>query len=387
MNEASQGDDAKILIVDDNTANLDLLRDMLKSAAYSIYFATSGRKALQVAEKVRPDLVLMDVMMPEMDGFTACRLLKEQAAFADTPVIFVTAKTEVEELTKGFEAGAVDYITKPVKQPEVYARVKTHLKIRSLMRQQQAHAAALDRANQELQTLNQAKDIFLSNLGKELTNAATRVAASGSLKDASEVNCSGQEILRLMGTILEWPRLQSGQKLDLLATNINNRELGHLLDNLGDLRFLSLAETRIDDEGLQHLLNLSGLEELHLDHTLVTDAGLALLQSLPNLKILDLKGTAVSDDGLAHISPLSQLEGLYLTRTGIGDDGLAHLRPLGRLQTLILWDTAIGDDGLKHLQGLTGLRELILWNTRVTPEGVARLQQHLPDCDISTSMF
>ncbi|MDJ0807536.1 MAG: response regulator [Gammaproteobacteria bacterium] len=385
MQDEIETQPAKILIVDDRTANLDLLRDMLMPLGYSIFFATSGNQALNIASQVLPDLILLDVMMPELDGFATCRQLKADDKLHEIPVIFVTARTDIEDLAKGFDAGGVDYVTKPVKRPEVLARIKTHLQIRALITQQQTHLAALDKANRELELLNETKDKFLSNLGKEVKSAASRLGEDmqGKTRAASD----GNELLRLLETILEWPRLQTGQKLDLLATQISDRELGNLLDSLRDLRFLSLAETRVGDEGLQHLLALQELEELHLDHTDITDDGLVLLESLPNLRILDLKGTHISDTGLAHLSRLKQLRGLYLTRTGITDNGLAQLKPLTQLETLILWDTEIGDQGLRHLDQMQQLKELILWNTRVTREGAEALQRILTHCDVSTSMF
>lgn len=400
ITEASQG---KLLIVDDKSANLDLLREMLAPLGHHIFFATSGEKALSIAPSVMPDLVLLDVMMPEMDGFETCRRFKNDPELREIPVIFVTAKTDVEDLARGFAAGAVDYITKPVKQPEVHARVANHLRIVRLIRQQRENLAALDKARGELQELNDAKDKFLSNLGREASSALTSIADGGAATadspdkpggqghettpNPADVERSGQEVLRLLGTILEWPRLQAGQKLDLLSTQISDEELKSLLANLHDLRFLSLAETKVGNEGLVHLAQMKDLQELHLDYTDVTDEGLKLLTSLSSLQILDLKGTRITDAGLAEVGRLTRLKGLYLTRTGITDSGLSHLRNLTNLETLILWDTGIGDAGLEHLKHLTGLREVILWSTRVTREGAEELQTALPDCDVSTSMF
>jgi len=380
---------AKILIVDDKTANLDLLRDLLMPMGYSIFFATSGEQALKVAQDVLPDLILLDVMMPEMDGFATCEQMKQREALCDIPVIFVTARTDVEDLARGFEAGAVDYVTKPVKRPEVLARVKTHLQLRGLIKQQQANLEALDQANKELELLNETKDKFLSNLGKEVKTAAGQLCSKDALAAGQSEPAESQagEVLRLLETILEWPRLQTGQKLDLLATQISDQELGNLLASLHDLRFLSLAETKVGDAGLQHLMALTELEELHLDHSEITDHGLTLLSALPKLRILDLKGTRISDAGLTHLSGLSHLRGLYLTRTAITDAGLVHLEPLRELETLILWDTQVSDAGLQHLRHLDKLKELILWNTQVTREGAEALQEAMPACDVSTSMF
>ena len=354
MPDPAASPQAKLLIVDDKTANLDLLREMLAGIGHQIFFATSGAKALSVAESVLPDLVLLDVMMPEMDGFETCRRFKQVELLREIPVIFVTAKTDVEDLARGFEAGAVDYITKPVKQPEVHARVATHLRILGLIREQQQSLAALERARTELQELNDAKDKFLSNLGREVSSSLAQIAGtSASIRESArqpsapgseidqrlaDVNRSADDVLRLLGTILEWPRLQTGQKLDLLATQISDRELESLLTSLHDLRFLSLAETKVGDAGLAHLQSLTSLQELHLDHTGVTDEGLKLLASLPSLEILDLKGTRITDDGLAQIGRLTRLKGLYLTRTGITDAGLANLRGMKNLETIILFD-------------------------------------------------
>ena len=403
MPDQDRSTQAKLLIVDDKAANLDLLREMLAQLGHQIFFATSGGKALEIATSALPDLVLLDVMMPEMDGFETCHRFKQDAALSEIPIIFVTARTDVEDLARGFAAGAVDYITKPVKQPEVHARVATHLQIQGLIAQQREHLAALEQARGELEALNDAKDKFLSNLGREVSTSLAQIAdtstairesaktpgapGSGIDQHLAEVNQSAQDVLHLLETILEWPRLQTGQKLDLLSTQISDRELGNLLSSLNDLRFLSLAETRVGDAGLLHLQSLTHLQELHLDHSDITDEGLKLLTPLSHLEILDLKGTRITDAGLIHVGRLAGLKGLYLTRTGITDAGLEHLRNLSKLETLILWDTAIGDAGLEPLKSLPHLKEVILWNTRVTQQGAEALQTALPECDVSTTMF
>ena len=104
---------AEILIVDDIPANLNLLRQTLESEGYTIIGAPSGEVALQIAARAQPDLILLDVMMPGIDGFETCRYLKADDATADIPVIFITAKEETESLVEGFRVGGVDYITKP----------------------------------------------------------------------------------------------------------------------------------------------------------------------------------------------------------------------------------------------------------------------------------
>jgi len=118
----------RLLLVDDEPTNLQVLRHILQ-ADYRLLFATDGERALQVAREQRPDLVLLDIMMPNLDGYAVCRALKANAATASIPVIFITALTDSQDETAGFDAGAVDYITKPVSPPVVRARVRTHLSL------------------------------------------------------------------------------------------------------------------------------------------------------------------------------------------------------------------------------------------------------------------
>ncbi|XPV75814.1 MAG: HD domain-containing phosphohydrolase [Desulfovibrio sp.] len=118
----------KILVVDDLPQNLQLMRQVL-SDQYQLSFATDGKLALAAAEKHMPDLILMDVMMPNMDGYEACRELKKRPDLQHIPVVFVTAMGEEEDEKNGFDAGGVDYITKPIKAPIVKRRVQTHLSL------------------------------------------------------------------------------------------------------------------------------------------------------------------------------------------------------------------------------------------------------------------
>lgn len=119
-----------ILIVDDTPANLGVLAGMLKAKGYQVRIAPSGRLALQFVARSQPDLILLDISMPGMDGYEVCRHLKENAAWSAIPVIFISALTDAQGKVRSFEAGGVDYITKPFHCAEVEARVETHIKLR-----------------------------------------------------------------------------------------------------------------------------------------------------------------------------------------------------------------------------------------------------------------
>lgn len=116
-----------ILIVDDKSNNLQLLSEYLKNLNHKILIAQRGNKAIDITEKVKPDLILLDIMMPGMDGFEVCRILKANPMTRHIPIIFMTALAEAHSKVEGFEAGAVDYLTKPVEESELLARLKTHL--------------------------------------------------------------------------------------------------------------------------------------------------------------------------------------------------------------------------------------------------------------------
>jgi len=140
---------SKILIVDDVEANIDILMETLGDD-YEISVATDGETALEAAEIEPPNLILLDVMMPGIDGFETCRRLKDNPETQNIPVIFITAKRETDDIVKGFQFGGVDYIPKPFQKDEVLARVRTHLQLEALKKQQEKHAQELKRSHQEL---------------------------------------------------------------------------------------------------------------------------------------------------------------------------------------------------------------------------------------------
>ncbi len=147
---------ARILVVDDITRNLQVVGTMLRNAGYEVMPTTSGEQALARVQVQVPDLILLDLMMPGIDGLEVCRRLKAEAGTAQVPVIFLTASNEMEHLVQGFEVGAVDYVTKPFNPPELLARVRTHVELK--------------RARQRLRELNDEKNEFMGIVAHDLRN-------------------------------------------------------------------------------------------------------------------------------------------------------------------------------------------------------------------------
>lgn len=174
----------KILVVDDEPNNLNVLRQILMPEGYHLAFAKNGAEALIAATKHKPDLILLDVMMPEMDGYEVCSRLKRNPAFLLTPIIFITAMDDIENEAKGFEVGAVDYISKPVSSPVVLARVATHLSL--------IHVAELEAIQREaIDMLGEAGHYNDTDTGVHIWRmadyAATLAKAAGWLNEQVEL--------------------------------------------------------------------------------------------------------------------------------------------------------------------------------------------------------
>lgn len=135
MPPANQPDPGAVLIVDDVPENLSFLSDALDEAGYMVLVATSGKSALERLHHFVPDIILLDAVMPGMDGFETCRRIKAQSKTSGIPVIFMTGLTDSEHVVRGFEVGGTDYVTKPIKPDEVIARVAAHMRTARLVRQ------------------------------------------------------------------------------------------------------------------------------------------------------------------------------------------------------------------------------------------------------------
>lgn len=171
----STGPKPRVLVVDDITKNLQVVGTLLRNAGYEVMPTTSGAQALERVRVQLPDLILLDLMMPEMDGLEVCQRLKAEEATRQIPVIFLTASNEMEHLVRGFEVGAVDYVTKPFNPPELLARVQTHIELRQ--------------ARERLREMNEEKNEFMGIAAHDLRNplAAIQGYAEMVVEDAQEL--------------------------------------------------------------------------------------------------------------------------------------------------------------------------------------------------------
>jgi len=216
-----------ILIVDDNSNNLKVLAGVLKIAGYDFRMAKSGQQALNVLEKTTPDLILLDIQMPEMDGFETCLKIKENVELAKIPVIFLTANNDAESVNKAFKSGGVDFVTKPFNTDELLARIQTHITLKT--------------QSEELVRQNAAKDKFFSIISHDLKNPLANIIGFAELiKDSSnEINPEKLELfigyihnsalftLEILEDLLDWARIQRGS----LKSVKNNFNLSNLLLN------------------------------------------------------------------------------------------------------------------------------------------------------------
>ncbi len=210
-------ENSKILLVDDIAKNLQLLGTILQEHGFQVAIAKSGLQALSIVENKPPDLILLDISMPEMDGYEVCRRLKENSDTKEIPIIFLTAKTEVEDIVKGFEAGGVDYITKPFNPKELLKRVITHLELKY-------SRESLKQLNGQLTNANLDKDKFLSVISHDLRSPFHGLLGIAQIVKENFEVLPKEEIkeyfdllneglhnqFRFLENILQWGRLQRG---------------------------------------------------------------------------------------------------------------------------------------------------------------------------------
>jgi len=221
-----------VLVVDDIAKNLQVVGTMLRNAGYVIMPATSGAKALEGVRVQLPDLILLDLMMPEMDGLEVCRRLKADPLTQPIPVIFLTASNEMEHLVQGFEVGAVDYVTKPFNPPELLARVRTHLELK--------HARdTIVRYGQELHRLNEEKNEFMGIAAHDLRNPLSAIKGHAEMvvEDGQALVRGAVSNIAACGRELE----ASGQRIGDTAAR-----MAEMVQNLLDANRIERGEMRLN---------------------------------------------------------------------------------------------------------------------------------------------
>lgn len=199
-----------ILIIDDVPKNIQVVAGMLEDQGYNLAFAGSGEEALKKIVSHDFDLILLDIMMQGIDGFEVCRRIKENPETRNIPIIFLTARTDTESIVKGFNTGAVDYVTKPFNAAELTARVKTHIE--------------LSRSRERLRVANATKDKFFSIIAHDLKNPFNALYGLSDLflrlydkhddqkkKDlVTQIRSSSEKAYKLLQNLLDWSRMQTG---------------------------------------------------------------------------------------------------------------------------------------------------------------------------------
>ncbi len=189
--------DQLILIVDDVSENIQVALNVLKPLNTSLSFARSGEEALNVIKSRKPNLILLDVMMPNIDGFTLCKQLKSDFLYNEIPIIFLTAKRDIEDIVKGFEYGAIDYITKPFNKRELFVRVKTHLQniVSQERLKKQIQHLLKERDELKLLLIQQSKMASLGEMLSSIThqwkqplNVISMNTATGKIKEMMKEN-------------------------------------------------------------------------------------------------------------------------------------------------------------------------------------------------------
>jgi signal transduction histidine kinase len=237
-NDNEERKEVNILIVDDVPKNIQVAANILRSEGYRMAFAQDGRSALEQVRANAFDLVLLDIMMPEMDGYAVCEELKKDPVLREIPVIFLTARSEAADVVKGFEKGAVDYVTKPFNGAELLARVRTHVELRNSREE-------LKKANVQLKELNATKDKFFSIIAHDLRNPVQSLLMASEMLQCNydmlneekrrnyigKLHKNTELTADLLENLLNWSRSQRGkltykpESLDLCVLAVETIEL------------------------------------------------------------------------------------------------------------------------------------------------------------------
>jgi len=354
MNDPGLTVGSKVLVVDDKKENLDILTHILEGEGYEVSFAMDGEKAIQIASVYLPDLILLDVMMPGIDGFETCRRIKVLTDLRDIPIIFVTGKADVSDILRAFQVGAIDYVTKPIRHEELCARVKTHLQLRRLMTIRDELIAQMRQQNIRLEKMSMvneeklAQSEKMSHLGEligELTHELSTPLGI-STTALSTLSDNTQQI----STDIHSDKLSKSKLIKFLDVTAENYDivlsnLNYAIQLINSFKKIVVGEFNQNTSKLELVNFLNDILHIlrpklrHMPHKITVDcpdnislntqAG-ALSQVLINL-INNALIHAFDEEttGEVTISATTQADKLYLTVAdngrGIGDENLKHI--------------------------------------------------------------
>jgi len=250
--------EATIFLVDDNPTNLGMLFNLLCNAGFKVLVGTDGERAIEQITYAKPDLVLLDVMMPGIDGFETCRRIKQNPDIQHIPIIFMTALTETVDKVRGFEVGAVDYITKPFEYEEVMVRLRTHLTIQNLRKTLEIQNQSLQQEIIDRTAAESALKVFIHAVSHDLRNPVTAMLMilQNLLNKASrEINHPNPDPILVSRHVLERMAQSSDRQLSLIDSLLESHgnEVKGVILHPQSLKLKQIAQQAIND--LQPLLD------------------------------------------------------------------------------------------------------------------------------------
>ena len=246
---------AKVLIVDDEPANLRGLYNLLKEYSLRLFTLQDSKLVMDTIEKDKPDLILLDIMMPGINGFDLCKLIKSKKEFSDISIIFISALNDTANIVKGFELGAVDYISKPFQSEEILARLNNQLTIQFQAKELSKLVQNLEKKNEELSELNTMKNKFFTIIAHDVRNPFSGILGLSQIlaedfetmereeakKMIGLIHNSTTKCFKLLENLLQWAKSQ----LNSIEVNPSNNELSPLVEKIFDIYQLQADNKKI----------------------------------------------------------------------------------------------------------------------------------------------
>jgi len=289
MNYSKENKDFRILIVDDVPKNIQVLGNILMAENYQLSYSQNGKEALAAVKQNDFDLILLDIMMPVVDGYEVCRQLKSDSKTKDIPIIFLTAKVEKESVVKGLKLGAVDYVTKPFYAEELLARVRTHLSLKDKTEQLQSinvileqkvaeRTAQLKEANEKLSTLEKAKSDFLTIISHEIRTPLNGISGFADILLDSLASTEHEEFIKYLK--LSSDRLVRFSEIALLITQLNAEKYTFEMIPMNVEKIISSALEEVQEK--LGLANIKIEKDFTKDINIITNHNL-IQKSLVNI--------------------------------------------------------------------------------------------------------